>query len=151
MLIATEMDKLLVDLKAKLLTQMKQAREVAICVDIWSKKGLTASFLGVTAHFFTPNDHKWNQARLVSPHTAEYVEAAVVEVLREWEIPKEKISAILTDNGRNMIKAFREWLDGLRGENDISDEDKPEEQSVTSNERSSNSAEETDDDSGGKW
>ena len=46
------------DLKAKVLARMNQARKVAICVDIWSKKGLTASFLGVTAHFFTPQDHK---------------------------------------------------------------------------------------------
>ena len=57
-LISTEMDRLLMDLKAKVLARMNQARKVAICVDIWSKKGLTASFLGVTAHFFTPQDHK---------------------------------------------------------------------------------------------
>ena len=68
------------DLKAKVLARMNQARKVAICVDIWSKKGLTASFLGVTVHFFTPQDHKWHRVtlavrRLASPHTADHVEA----------------------------------------------------------------------------
>ena len=117
--IGTEMDRLLMDLKAKVLARMNQARKLAICVDIWSKKGLTASFLGVTAHFFTPQDHKRHRVtlavrRLASPHTADHVEAVVEEVLAEWEVPKEKINAILTDNGSNMIKAFREWLDELQ-------------------------------------
>ena len=132
-LIGTEMDRLLVDLKAKVLARMNQARKVAICVDIWSKKGLTASFLGVTAHFFTPHDHKRNRVtlavrRLASPHTADHVEATVEDILAEWEVPKEKISAILTDNGSNMIKAFREWLDELQETNEDPGEDEAQEE-----------------------
>ena len=83
--ITGEMDKLLLNLKARLLARMKEARKVAICIDVWSKKGLTASFLGVTAHFFTAKDHKRHKAtltvrRLTSPHTAKHIESTVVEV-----------------------------------------------------------------------
>ena len=64
------------NLKAKVLARMNQAKKVAIC---GQKKGLTASFLGVTAHFFISQDHKWHGVtlavrRLASPHTADHVE-----------------------------------------------------------------------------
>ena len=95
---------------------MNDTRKVALCVDIWSRKGLTASYLGITAHFFTRSDHKRHTAtiavrRLPSPHTAERVEEIVDSVLTEWQIPRTKISAMLTDNGSNMIAAFRDRLE----------------------------------------
>ena len=137
------------DLKAKVLAQMNQTRKVAICVDIWSKKWLTASFLGVTAHFFTPQDHKRHRVtlavrRLASSHTADHVEAVVEEVLAEWEVPKEKINAILTDNGSNMIKAFREWLDELQEADEDLGEDEAEEKSETQSGGNSPSSMESD-------
>ena len=126
--IMTEMDKLLVDLKGKLMSCLNDARKVALCVDVWSRKGMTASYLGITAHFFTRSDHKRHTAtiavrRLPSPHTAERVERVVDEVLTEWQIPQTKISAISTDNGSNMIAAFRDWLSELQSESDHEDGD----------------------------
>lgn len=117
---------------------MNHARKVAICVDIWSKKGLSASCLGVTAHFFTPHDHKRNQAtlavrKIASPHTVDHIEATVEEFLGEWSIPKDKISAVLTDNGSNMVKAFREWLGGLNETSDNSEEEEMQEEPVEEN------------------
>ena len=35
------------------------------------------------------------------------IRAVVDEVLLEWEIPHTKLSAILTDNGSNIVAAFR--------------------------------------------
>ena len=51
--IMSEMDKLLIDLKGNLMSRLNDSRKVALCVDIWSRKGLTALYLGTTAHFFT--------------------------------------------------------------------------------------------------
>ncbi len=121
--------------------------------NIWSKKGLTASYLGVTAHFFTPCDHKRNRVtlavrRLASPHTADHVEATVEEILGEWDIPKEKISAILTDNGSNMVKAFKEWLADLHEATEDSGEDEPQEQPADGIAGSSPSTTDSDDDNG---
>lgn len=64
---------------------LKDSRKVSLTVDIWSKKGMTASYLGVTAHFFSRSDHRRRNAtiavrRLPSPHTVERVEELVEEV-----------------------------------------------------------------------
>ena len=53
-----------------------QARRVSLRADIWSKAGLTSSYLGVTAHFYSKKDHKRYTInlcvkRMPSPHTAE--------------------------------------------------------------------------------
>ena len=113
----------MIDLKGNLMSRLNDSRKVALCVDIWSRKGLTASYLGITAHFFTRSDHKRHTAtiavrRLPSPHTAERVEEIVDSVLTEWQIPRTKISAMLTDNGSNMIAAFRDWLDRMCSESE---------------------------------
>ena len=51
--IGKELDKVMEDLKAKVTSVLKDSNKVSICADIWSKKGLSSSYLGVTAHFFT--------------------------------------------------------------------------------------------------
>ena len=35
----------------------------------------------------------------------------VKNILVEWNIPTEKVGNIITDNGSNMIKAFKEGLE----------------------------------------
>ena len=42
----------MIELKAKASSYIQEANKVSICADIWSKKGLTSSYLGVTCHFF---------------------------------------------------------------------------------------------------
>jgi len=58
-------------------------------------------------------------------HTGENICELVESVLEEWEIPPPKISAILTDNGSNMISAFwpqaREGADSVGTEGDNQD------------------------------
>ena len=72
--IMREMDKLLIDLKGHLMSCLNDTKKVALCVNIWSRKGLTASYLGITAHFYTRSDHKRLTATIAVrrlPHTAE--------------------------------------------------------------------------------
>lgn len=47
-----ELEKIDIEIKAKATTFLQEASKIYISADIWSKKGLTASFLGITAHFF---------------------------------------------------------------------------------------------------
>ena len=121
-----DMTKILIDLKGKVAAKIKDSRKVSICTDIWTKKGMTEAFLGITAHFFTRTDHKRRVATLAvktlqSPHTADRIEEEVCHVLEEWEIPQEKARAILTDNGSNMVAAFRDWF--LEEERDSEEEE----------------------------
>ena len=69
---------------------------------------MTAAFLGISAHFFSLKDHKRHNVtlsvkRISSPHTADLLE----KCLDEWGIPKKNINRILTDNGSNMVAAFK--------------------------------------------
>lgn len=52
-----EINKVLVDLKANIGSYLQDACKVSITADMWSKKGLTSSYMGITAHFFSPRDH----------------------------------------------------------------------------------------------
>lgn len=45
-----EMNLLLINLKAKMAVILQSAREVAVTADVWSKKGLMSSYLGITAY-----------------------------------------------------------------------------------------------------
>ena len=47
-----ELLKVMIELKAKASSYIQEANKVSICADIWLKKGLTSSYLGVTWHFF---------------------------------------------------------------------------------------------------
>ncbi len=88
------------------------------------------------------------KAQLPSPHTGDNVEAVVEDVLGEWSIPREKVSAILTDNGSNTVKAFREWLTDLHEASDDSGEDESQEHAVAGDGGNSPSTTGSDDESG---
>ena len=109
-MMSKKIDEVLIDLKGNILSHMLQARKVNFCTDIWSKKGMTACFIGVTAHFFA--SHKRHNVtlavkRVPSPHTGEEVLKIVLQIFKDWNIPNHKIGSIITDNGSNMVKAFK--------------------------------------------
>ena len=121
--ISNEIEKVFVDMKVSLMCALKDSCKVSLTVDIWSKKGMTASYLGVTAHFFPRSDHRRRNVtiavrRLPFPHTAERVEELVEEVMDEWQLSTDKVNAILTDNGSNMVAAFREWIEEVESDSD---------------------------------
>ena len=95
------LDTLMVELKASIQQYLSAAQRISLCADIWSKKGLTSSYLGITAHFFSRKDHCRHcvtlaVTRFPHPHTGQHVREVVEEVLGEWEIPVSKVTAILT-------------------------------------------------------
>ena len=139
--VSREIDKVLIQLKANVGTYIAQAKKVSICADIWTKKGMTASFMGVTAHFFSRKDHKRHCVtlavkRMPSPHTADHVLQVVREVLSDWDILPRRVLAILTDNGSNMVKAFNQVCSDMEGDED-EDVDSNVSSSVNSDDRES--------------
>ena len=47
------MEKIYIEMKAKIGCYLEQSKKVSLSADIiWSKKGRTSSYLGITAHFF---------------------------------------------------------------------------------------------------
>lgn len=81
---------------------------ITLTTDIWSDTMNMKSFLGVTAHFgfdivlyaVTLGVYELDQR-----HTSDYIAAELIKTCEAWGIHKEKVSAVVTDNAANMVKA----------------------------------------------
>ena len=60
---------------------------------------------------------------MLSAHTGQYFREVVDEVLADWEILPRKVSATLTDNGSNIVAAFRVRVCQVEEDNDEDDDD----------------------------
>lgn len=92
--------------------RLAAARRVSIGLDLWTKKGLTASVLAISASYFCVEQCKPEHILLAleqvsHPHTALSIKACVDKCMQEWAIPKQKILTVITDNGSNMVAAFK--------------------------------------------
>lgn len=131
------------NLKKNLRESLNSAERISLCAGIWSKKGMTASFLGLTAHYYSrPKKDKCNITivvrRFESSHTAEWVSKLVDEIVSEWKIPCYKVFCILTDNGSNMIAAFKE---DIHSQN-VNDQEFEDDLAIEVNSKSSDSEDE---------
>lgn len=127
--IAKELEGICIEMKAKISCYIQQANKICLCTDIWSKKGLASSYLGITGHFFSPKDNRRHCVtlavrRMPASHTAINIRHIFEDVLSEWEIPNNKISAILTDNGSNIVAAFKSHFSTIDGDGEDEDIDK---------------------------
>lgn len=99
-------------LQAELLERLDKAKRISICVDIWSKQSFTKSYMGITAHFFDFKSHRPIRVLLglrpmLEGHGAIYVRKIVYEVLTDWNLDSPKLFKIQSDNGSNVVSAFR--------------------------------------------
>ncbi|XP_026328606.1 zinc finger BED domain-containing protein 6-like [Hyposmocoma kahamanoa] len=89
-------------------TKLSTIEYITLTTDIWSDTMNMKSFLGVTAHFgfdielyaVTLGVYELNQR-----HTSDYIAAELIKTCEAWGIHKEKVSAVVTDNAANMVKA----------------------------------------------
>lgn len=96
----------------KLKDIVREARRLTLCVDGWSKRGLTAAFLGISACFYHPPTGKarhvlLNLHRLDHPHTGESIARCIDLTLETWGISEDKVLLVVTDKGSNIVKAVR--------------------------------------------
>lgn len=113
--LSNEISQLLFKMKAKVQSYMVEARKIAFTTDLWTKKGLTSSYIGVTTHFFSSKDDSSHYPmiavrRIHHPATGENIRSLFEEIIAEWGIPADKVMAVVTDNGSNVIKAFKELV-----------------------------------------
>ena len=123
--ISKEIDAVCVRMKTNIQSLPDKARKISLCVDIWSKPGMTASFLDVTSHFFVENkSHTICLAarRFPSPHTGQRIAEFLYNIVTEWNIDLIKIFRILTDNGSNVVRACQ-ILEDLMEEHDHLEKD----------------------------
>jgi hypothetical protein len=89
-----------------------QARKITICLDGWSKKSLSSSYLGISACYYdvTANEPKHSFLNLSSiqhPHTGDMLSECLSHCLQQWGITEKQVVMIITDNGANMVEAIR--------------------------------------------
>lgn len=89
-------------------SQLLQINRFSLTMDIWTETMNERSYLGVTLHYLESTELKTIDlavSALETNHTGENISQALENVLEKWEIPKEKIVLVVTDNGANMIAA----------------------------------------------
>jgi hypothetical protein len=89
-------DQLYIAEKQRFKERLATARRTTIGMDIWTKKGLTASFLTISACYFCTQENKPQHIllkldQISHPHTAECIKTCLDRCTENWGIPKDKI------------------------------------------------------------
>jgi hypothetical protein len=109
----------------------KSLSKITITLDIWTQPGMKFSYLGVTAHFI---DCSFQALRLkliflktkftfiysvflglheLPPsHTAVVVKTHLDKILSYYKIDEDALFSIITDNGSNVVCAFKDDYQG---------------------------------------
>ncbi|CAG9827342.1 unnamed protein product [Diabrotica balteata] len=90
-------------------TKFSEISHFSVTCDVWSEMMSCRSFLGVTVHFI--EDRKLTSvsidlSELSERHTSDYISTQLLEILNRWNIDLEKVEAVVTDGGTNMLKAI---------------------------------------------
>jgi hypothetical protein len=105
---------LIKDRYAAKIQMIMQKCQAATCycltADIWSK--FHRSFLGVTIHWLNKELVRESAVltvqRFKGLHDFEKITEMLLQIFAKFRLDKEKISCIVTDNGSNFVKAFKE-------------------------------------------
>ncbi|XP_077065670.1 E3 SUMO-protein ligase ZBED1-like [Siphateles boraxobius] len=98
------------DITEKLKAVLKQTECVALTTDIWTSVA-TEAYLGVTSHFLGEDWEMKSLSLTTMPleerHTAANIADWLEETTAKFEIPLEKVKAVVHDNGANVVAAAR--------------------------------------------
>jgi hypothetical protein len=91
------------DSKREIISMIHNSNYISLGVDIWSKKGLSESYLGITGYFY---DNCEQVKRVLTlglklfphPHNAENIRSKLQSFILEYNIDYNKILRVITDN-----------------------------------------------------
>ena len=83
--IGKEISKLAESMRANIMTHMSSARVIHFCVNSWSKRGQTSTYLRITAHFFSYENQESHTVliglrEMLRRHTGDYIREVFTEV-----------------------------------------------------------------------
>lgn len=96
--------------KGNLKNKLKAAQYVCTTADIWSSS--RRSYLGMTVHWidsdtFARNSSSLACRRFKGSHTFDKIAELIIEIHEQYDLRLSKITKTVTDNGSNMVKAFK--------------------------------------------
>lgn len=99
-------------LKAELRATFLKTNYICLTADIWSTQ--RKSFMGITAHWLDEHSFKRHSValacrRFTGMHSYDKIAELIVCIMDEYNIDILKAVAIVTDNGSNFVKAFKEF------------------------------------------
>lgn len=84
---------------------------VTLTSDVWTETMTTKSFLGVTCHFLLEKQLTSltiGVFELYERHTSQYLGERISSICEEWNIVHSKVTAVVTDNGANIVKTVND-------------------------------------------
>ncbi|CAH0405656.1 unnamed protein product [Chilo suppressalis] len=96
--------------KGNLKNKLKAAQYVCTTADIWSSS--RRSYLGMTVHWIDSDTFARNSSALAcrrfkGTHSFDKIAELIIEIHEEYDLTLSKITKTVTDNGSNMVKAFK--------------------------------------------
>ncbi|KAK1884417.1 Transposable element Hobo transposase [Dissostichus eleginoides] len=108
---AKELDKAYAIIEKELRKTIDAQDYVSTTADIWSPNN--KSFLGVTVHWIDADTLKRKKAaiacrRFRGRHTYDVIATELEDIFSQYGLTNDKVTACVTDNGSNFVKAFKE-------------------------------------------
>ncbi|GBP77349.1 hypothetical protein EVAR_54721_1 [Eumeta japonica] len=99
-----------IEYKENLKQKLKTVDYVCTTVDIWSSS--KRSYLGMTVHWIDPTTFERNSSplacrRFKGAHIFDKIPELIIDIHSEYDLRLPKITKTVTDNGSNMVKAFK--------------------------------------------
>ena len=95
--------------KARVQQQIEGINRFAITTDIWTSRA-HHSYIGTTVHYvdaaYNLQSHMLGTCEFSDSHTAVNIAEAPQQILQDWKLPTDCLSAATTDNGRNIAMAM---------------------------------------------
>ncbi|XP_078025235.1 E3 SUMO-protein ligase ZBED1-like [Epinephelus lanceolatus] len=104
-----QLDKKYKDIKDKMKNALQETDSVALTTDIWTSIAKEA-YMGVMCHYlknWKMVSHCLTTMPLEERHTAANIAEWIEEVIAKFNIPPEKIKAVVHDNGANVVGAAK--------------------------------------------
>ena len=96
---------------AKVKKELSSSSSFALTADLWTSRASHA-YTGVTVHYinntFELKHHLLVTKEFPESHSAANIADELRNIIQEWDLTEQNISAITTDNGRNIAAAARE-------------------------------------------
>ncbi|XP_075213813.1 E3 SUMO-protein ligase ZBED1-like [Lycorma delicatula] len=88
--------------------KLSSIEDLTLTTDIWSDTLNMKSFIGVTVHFGIEIELisvTLGVYELDERHTSQYISEMLLKTCAEWGTKKDNVTAVVTDNAANMVKA----------------------------------------------